>query len=417
MATLLLLVAALSAQGAPRVAIVGVHQGDLSTNDQAVANEKIEKAVKKQGVDPVAGAELAAAIRGREGVILKEAFLGPGEKLLEDGRDLYQQAAFEEAEPVLLEAIETLTLGVGSANSAGALWEAYTVLGTIRLLLENKQGAADAFAQAIALNPARTPNAAHYPPDVLWLYNDTRDDLRRVSSTLRVKADEENVRIFLNGEDQGLSPAVIRDVIPGENHIVARGASGSHAYRAIVMDEGGSDVAVMRMAEPSLGSAAGTPIARSRQTATLYRSFGEHSGVDLVLLAGTTDGTAQLQLYSPRTAAFSTPVELEFNGSIEDEVAASIPDLFKKVRDDGTFFDSQTAPLASPLDVGSNKLLATMLLNPDAGAAIQPKGRGIPVWAAGVIGVAVAGAATGAVLYATSDKGIVNNGNITLVVD
>jgi len=401
---------------APTVAIVGIHQDELTTEEQATGSAKVEKAIKKQGFSPVATEALASAIKGREEIILKEAFLGPGQKLLDNGRDLYQQADFEKSEPILVEATETLTLGIGSANSAGLLWEAYTLLGTVRVMIDDQQGASDAFANAVALNPARTPNAAQFPPDVVRLYADVQSDLKGVSSTLRVKADQEEVKIFLNGEDKGLAPATIREVVPGFNHVVAHGNSGSHAYQQVEVPEAGNEVILMRMSEPSLGQAAAKPFARRRQTATLYRSFGEHSGADLVLLAGTTDDTVLLQLYSPLTDAFCTPVEAPFTGGAIDETIASLPDLFKKVQSDGTFFDSQKAATAAPLDVGVNKLLATMLLNPNAGNLVPVK-KASPVAVIAGVGTGVALLLGGGIFALTYDPEPIKEGAITVLVE
>ena len=387
----------------PTVAVVGLHSEDLSPDDQSAAVLKLSKAFSRGGLAPLDPTALALQLQGKEAVVLREAFVATGRELLDQGKALYQQAQFAEAVPVLEQAIENLTPAVPAANDTRELWEAWVVLGSVHLLSDDESSARDAYAAAIALNPARSPNAATWPPNVVSVYKDAQQQLVTDPATLRVRADGKDVDVFVDGVNRGVAPVKLDDLVPGTHHIVARGDTGSHAYEQVEVI-GGDDLSIqLRMSEPSLGTAARSRLGRVRQTSNLYRALGTYLDVDLVLLAGSGDETVYLQLYAPRADAFSSPVEVPFSGSPTDEATDAVADLLKKVKSDGSFYDSQTSALAVPLDVGTNVHLARLLLDPVPPDQITVK-KG-PSWVlVGAIGVGAAVVATGTALWLTADR-------------
>jgi tetratricopeptide (TPR) repeat protein len=377
------------AKDLPTIAIVGLHQEGVNAEAQTEAVASIVAAIERgDKLDALTEDEVAFAIQGREQIILKEAFLGPGLRLLEDGRVLYDQAEPEEAIPILEESADTLKLGMATASDENELWEAWMYLGTAKLKVEDADGARAAYASAVAINHERVPNPGQFAPEVITLHSEVLAEQLANMAKTRIAADADGVTVFVNGVDQGAAPVTV-ELAPGENHVVARGAEGSHAYQNIMVPPGGDLSVTMSMSHPTLGTAANSKFARARQTGALYKALGEHAEVDLVLLAGVSEGLLMAQLYSPRTDTFSRSLELEYTEVAGDEVATNIGELLGAVSGEGTISSIARASTAAPLDVGANSLLAQMLVNPKKELAL-PGRTGLPLWTvvagAGVVG-------------------------------
>src|SRR5690606_6427453 len=111
---------------------------------------------------------------------------------------------------------------------------------------------------------------------------------------------------------------------------------GVQAYQRITVsppagEAEGREVDVrLKLGPPTLGAAAEGAAARSRQTGALYRALGDHArGVDLLLLAGSTDDVLHLQLYSPPTDSFGQAVDVPLDGELGEAAARAVPLLFE----------------------------------------------------------------------------------------
>jgi tetratricopeptide (TPR) repeat protein len=413
------------AQERPDIAVVGLHQDTLDVEAQKAAVAALVGAIEKdKKFEGLNQDDVASRVAGREGIVLEEAFMGPGRKLLEDGRILYEQAQPGDAIPILQEAVDSLRVGIATANQSRDLWDAWMYLGTAYFATEQRDQANRAWAAAAALAPARNPNPAKFPPDVIAAFDELRQARVGASSVVTVASDSADTTVYLNGEARGTAPAVLNGVLPGENHIVARSATGGHAYQMIDVSPGQAQTVQIKMGSPTLGTGGDSKFARARQATALYRTLGARAAVDLVVIAGTVDDRLMLQLYSVTADAFSAPMSVPFEGSATDEAVAAMPTLLGLVGADGSVKVDETAANAIAVDVGDNKLLAQMLLSPappkittgGGGELPPPPPKRTGLWIAlGGVGVAAVGGGIAAwQLSSTEEPEPVSNGTITV---
>lgn len=355
----------------PVVAVVGIHQNQLDAGAQEVLHARIVESLDATGtVDALPAADVAAAIAGRESVILGDALLGEGRRFLADGTNLYNQAVPEDAIPVLEKAIEALGFGLAASNTTKELWEAWMMLGTCQHAADRPTEARASWQKAAALNPGRAPSPALYPPDVVAGFTAARALLDGSKRALSVSAPA-NATIWVDGVEQGAAPVTVADLLAGTHHVVARG-DGRTGYAAIDLQAGSVPFELdVQLGAPTLGGASGTVAGRARQTAWLYRGVGQHAqGVDVLLVAGTDGSDLYLQWYLPKVDAFSTPIQIPVQGDADDEVMAALPALVAQLDASGGLATDRTSPSAAPLAVGANSYLAALLLDPRAPASV-----------------------------------------------
>jgi hypothetical protein len=401
----------------PTIAVVGVHQPKTDAAFQASAVTAIGAAIEATGkFDALDKTELATLIAGREDIILEEAFNAPGRRPLENGRLLYESANPQEAIPAFKDAIESLTSSMATAKSAKDLWEAYIYLGVASGAVDDAAGQRAAFAAAASLAPARNPSTAKFPPDVIAAYDAVRAGVIAKPGILTITTTPPGSRVFLNGEEQGVSPMIITKVYAGLNHVTVRGDGGTSGYTAVKLEPSGTATLPLTLSAPTLGHGGDTKIARARRAGSLYRALGERNNANLTLLAGTFEDKLYLQLYSAASDGFSAPVAVPFAGDATDEAVAAIPALLATVQPDGSLAVKDQAPTAAPLDVGANPLLAQMLLNPEkivAPVVTRPGATGTWIAVGVGVGVIAAGGTAAAVLLSANAEPV-NNGTIIL---
>jgi hypothetical protein len=415
---MLVLLSSLALGATPTIAVVGIHAPDLDIAAESDAVTRVAAAIEAgDKFEALDRQEFAASIRGREDIILEDAFMGPGRRPLENGRLLYESANPQEALPVLQEAIEVLSASMATAKSPKDLWEAYVYLGVVSGALDDTAGQKAAFAAAVALAPARNPSSAKFPPDVIEVYDGVRKGVMGRPGMLTINADQPGARIFLNGEEVGVAPVTIQKVFAGTNHVTARGEGGATAYSPITIAQGAAATVDLKLAAPTLGSGGESRLARSRRAGTLYRALGERGNAGLVLLAGTFEGRLYLQLYSAPADGFSTPLSVPLDGDATEKVLVALPTLLDMVNADGTLAVQDQAATAVPLDVGQNPLLASLLLNPEKApdGVVGPTRNNSGTWVAvGVgLGVVAAGGTAAAILLSGAGQPV-ENGTIVL---
>lgn len=398
------------AQEKPTIAVVGIHQAELFHSAQLDATTKLAAAIDAGGTfDGLDHDPVATALLGREQITLDEAVLAPGRRALDDGRVLYEQAQIAEAIPLFQDAVASLKAGMPVALATKELWDALVYLGTAHLSNDEVEPATAAYAEAVALSPARSPNPATFPPNVLELYEKIRQEKQAQASVVTVVTDPAGALVSINGQERGAAPAVLQGVVPGPAHVVAKGEQATRAYQLVEVPASGATTVTLKLGEATLGTGAETRFGRSRQTTALYRSLGARAqGVSYVLLAGVGEGQLQLQLYAPKTDTFSLPVSVAYEGSADDEALAALPQVLAYAQADGAISAQNAAANAIPLDIGSNRLVAQMLLDPrppEAPPVIVQQG-GSGRWIAlGLVGAGAVGAATGTAIWLTSDPG------------
>ncbi len=404
-AALCILLTPLQAFAAPTIAVVGVHQPELTEAAQTAMVQQLVEAIDTGGkADALTLQEFHASLAGREEVALREGLLGEGRRLLGEGRNLYNQAAWQDAIPVFDGAVTALERSIPGSNTTRELWEAWVYLGACHLQLDAAAEASSAFQAAIALSAGRQPDAAVFPPDLTTAYDAARAGLVAQATTLVIGGDVgAAAAVFVDGEPAGPAPITISGVLPGKHYINLRAASGTGSAEIYVPPpEGGAAPAPVNLdvplGPPSLGASEESAAARGRQNAAFYRALGGQSTADYLLLAGVDGTTLSLQLYSRAIDAFSKVTEVPVSGTADDELIAAIPLLLAAVSDGGGLAAGATSPVSPPFSIGTNPIVAQLLLQPErfapkvaggggGGSTDEKRGNGLLI--GGVVGGAV----------------------------
>lgn len=409
-AVLLGLPAVALAKDKPTIAIVGVHDEALDPARQREAVATLTDVISSERRFEIRTPDdVSRMIAGREGVVLAEAYLTGGRRLLEDGRTLHDQAQPEEAIPVLEQAIQSLVDAMPASDATRELWEAHLYLGACHQELGRDADATAAWRTAVALNPDRQPDAARIAPPIVQGYEDTKLDALKTTGALSVKASGA-ASVVVNGVDRGTSPVKLDDLPVGPVHIRAKANNGAVAYKAAEVFKDTTASVELELGEPRLPPAGTTRFSRIRAATDLYKTLGKQAPVDLILLVGGREGQATVQLYAPPADAFSNPLEVSYEGDVIDEVAEALPGLLDVVTDEGRLPSIATTPTAAPLDPADNRMLAGMLLDPQPLAPPAPSGRRTGAFVAGGVGALLVGGAVTGVLLATGGDG--NRGTI-----
>ena len=387
------------------VLVVGVHVAGLTPAASSAAADSLAAALDGTGkVDALPPIEVSRRIAGRESLILDTYALGVGRDRLRKGRLLYEGAQPDQAIPELEDAVKALTTGLSVSTDARDVHEGLMLLGMSYVGMGNEEAARRAFRRSAVLDPNRELNEVSYPPDVVALFNEAREEARgEAPGELSVTSDRD-AQVWVDGRNVGKTPQIYIKLLPGEHFVLVRDDLGQSVFQTFVVVSGDSRKMDAGAAVRSLGVAATDVSARSRQARDLYRAVGQYVGTTAVLLAGTTaDGQVAVQLYSPASGNFSRALTGE-SGS--DPVAALVelaPTVAGYLGETGDIRADRVGSQILALDVGANDVLAGLLLNPPAPEQLVvagPKGPRWYVWA-GAGALVAGGGATAAVLVLT----------------
>jgi len=385
----------------PEVALVGFHVEGVDATAARQALAPVVDALQSTGrVTAIGPDEVARRIDGRESLIVTQAFVGPAKALLEEGRVLYERADPGQAIPVLEEAVQAFNATMATTTDNRPLIEALLTLGFAYNVMGDDERARRAFARVAQLDPDRELDEINYAPKIVNFYADVRSQvLARGQGDLEVEASQPGAEVIVDGRRVGVTPMVIQDLPVGRHFLLVVGEGGHRSFGVVEIDavERGKvhlDLTDRRLAEPDDDSRG-----RARQTEQLYRTLGEHLGADAILLGGIDEtGDLGLQLYTPRTGAFSKILHTAPGGSPYDAAADLVPAMAAYLNPTGELRPDRISPGILALDVAADDLLAELLLNP------QPKWEVVEVggksrwylWTAG--GVLAAGGAAGLTL-------------------
>lgn len=413
--SLLLPADALAARRA-EVAVVGVH---VATVDEAsavdVANRLSEALEATEKIDAISPGEVRGRISGREGLVVEGIFLGPGRQNLAEGRVLYERAEFETAIPVLKSASEQLSAGMLGATDSKDLIDALLLLGLANASIGNTSEAKEAFRQVVTLEPTRQLDAVNYPPKFVAIFDGVRAEVRALQpGTLVVQAPDPEATVYIDGRDMGKVPVTMDSLPPGSHTVLVAGQGGKRSFVREEIAPGERKVVQASLDSRSLAEPEASAADRSRQIRQLYLSLGAHAATGLIVLGGqVSDDQVALQLYEPRTGNFSQTLTAQAGS---DPVAAMldlVPSAATWLTDDGTLRADRVSTSVAPLNVDSNVLLSSILLDPEPIVEVVTVTKGLPWYAwAGIATVAAGGAATAAVLLVAEDPVDPNQGTI-----
>ena len=270
------------AKDQPQVAVVGLHDDALDDAEQRAAVRQLAAALEDgKRFRVLAPDDVARVISGREELILAEAYLSPGRRLLDDGRTLHDQAQPEEAIPVLEQAVESLNDAMSAADASRDLWEALLYLGACHEEIGRSDDAARSWSEAVALSPERQPDAARIPPNIVRSYLAARESAQKKTGGMTIKAPGQ-ATISVNGRNLGPAPVKLESAPAGTIHIRARAPSGGTAYKKVQIVPGASGTVELQPGALRLPPAGDVRFARIRATTDLYKAIGQQTKTDLV---------------------------------------------------------------------------------------------------------------------------------------
>jgi tetratricopeptide (TPR) repeat protein len=385
----------------PEVAVVGLHVPGTPEDEARATNDALVAALDATGkVDAVGPDEVARRIAGREPLILAGIFLGPGQKLLDEGRILLERADPDGAVQTLERAVSALRDGMAATTDNRAFLEALLLLGVARATIGENDKARSAFEEVILFDPGRELDRVNYPPRIVDLFTEVRLEMQRAGSgALIVNASQPGAQVFVDGRDAGRVPASVSGLLAGEHYVLVLGDKGHRNFEAVSVQSGKTTPLHVSLETRTLAEPAENDRERSRQVRELYRSLGEHVQTDLVLVGGlSTDRQLTLQLYSARAGSFSKIISVDPGGNPGAAAVDVVASLASFPTSTGDLRGDKVSVQIPPLDIDANPVLSDLLLDPEPQIRVVTERSGLRwyVWAGA--GALVAGGAAGLTL-------------------
>lgn len=412
------LLASVAFAAVPEIVVVGGHLPGVNGNPADNAAIRFAEALDATGkVDGLTPDEVGARFAGRQNLILDALALGPGRDSLREGKILYDRAQPEQAIPVLEQATRQLATGLAGSTDVSLLHDALTLLGLAHAGLGNDAAARQAFGRSVTLDPSRQLDAVNHPPQIVALYTEVRTAaVAQASATLTVTAPA-GASLWVDGRE---APEGDLTLVAGEHYVFVRAADGATGFETLTLASGETRSLSLKLSPRAVGQPAAEPSGRSRQTRDLYRSIGQYTDRDSVLVAGvTSDGQVGLQVYSPVSGNFSRALTAEAGTDPVSALLDLVPAVVAFLTETGDIKSDRVSPQVIALDVSSNAVLEKLLFDrrapvaaPAAGPVAGNERKTLPwqLWA-GIGAVVVAGSVTtGAIVAANADHGTVTIG-------
>lgn len=418
------------------VAVVGLHARSQPDHAGQALVDAVDALPSMVAVPPAA---LAQQVSGSGSRIVTDALQAEGVAMLAEGRVLYEQADLESAKARISEAVISLEAALAGGLDSLALMEALLVQANIAIAMGDSSTAAKAFKQAVRLDPRLTLDPVHYPPKVVQLFGEVRDQVLDVPlGSISLAGVWRDTQVYVDGRLIGTGVTEVNDVVSGRHHVITVGPSGDRFHAIVHVPPGGVAEFAHDQNGRFVGGVATADAERSALTRQLYASLSDTWTDRVVLVAGETGADeVGIQLYEPRTGRFSVPHRADANGDPLGAITALVPRLEGMCGQDGSLSADLVSDEGLSLDINQNPTLSSMLfaatVAPVAGAALNVPG--VPVmsqapakkrsgqihWAvwAGA-GVVVVGATTAALLLSNSapqtEGDDVSNGTGTVLV-
>jgi len=391
------------------VAVVGLHISGVDADSAVSAAEQMVDALDRTGrIEVVAPGEVRARLSGREELVIEGTFLGPGRNMLEEGRVLYERADFESAISVLNDAVAALRDGLPGATESKDLIDALLLLGLANAGVGELDSARAAYKQVIVLDPSRRIDPVNYAPKIVALFDEVREQVLALpTGSIEVSGPPGELKVFVDGRRVDDATGRIKDLPAGTHYLLVVGEQGRREFASIELAPGEDKSYLATLAGTSIGQPGDEAGQRSQQTSLLYSAVGDFVETPLVLMGGEVgDGKVSLQLYEPRTETFSRAVTADAGGDPLGALLDLSPTLANYVTDDGLLRTDRVSPQVSSLDISTNMLLASILLDPEPIVQIETVSAGPPwyLWA-GVAALAAGGAAAAVVVFGPDSTG------------
>ena len=396
------------------VAVVGLHAREQPQS----AGERLSAAVDAlPSMTTVSPSWLRSQLGGTGARVLTDALQADGLDLLAEGRVLFDQADLQSAKTRISEAVTALDAALAGGHDSRALMDALLVQANIAIAMGDASTAARAFKQAVRIDPRLTLDAVHYPPKVVKLFDDVREQVLAVPlGDISLAGVWSDTDVHVDGRRMGRGITEVRGLVPGRHHVLTTGPDGDRHHAVVQVTPGGVTEFVHDRRRGFLGGAAETDGDKTALTRRLYASLSSTWTDKVVLVAGETGiDEVGIQLYEPRTGRFSIAHRAASEGDPLGAVTTLLPRLEGMCRTDGSLAPEVVSDEGLSLNINHNPTLTRLLFaeagpsTSDAvvGTALDPRSSALrrerrparvhwAVWAgAGVLAV---GATTAALL-------------------
>jgi len=420
--TTLLTVAALAAPATPARAgepiLLQSHAGEASRDADFYVSQLVRMLERDA---PQSGEPLRKRIEANHsssaGSSIKPAGIG---QRVEDGRKLFISGEFNQAIARLEQARAQLTQQVALVASDQGLQDTLhkALLFLAHAYLRGKQGekATERISEVIRSFPDRDLSMARYGPDLATFYRKVRQDLsRQPRGTLTVTAEVEGCLVFVNERFVGLSPATVKELLPGRYRIYLQRPRQQGRIHLVTINGGDHQLTVdfgldrVLRTEPLIGLAFDDRRAKEEHEVRYAAALARALDAPMALLLGfhRYQGRRTLQ----GTAVSADTGRIICSGMVALEPASPSPETLRAL---GQFLvaGKESGDLIIKPGAGG-------LTDLGAGEGDKPTARGPGFFSARVfkwitLGVAVAGLATGITLMALDGGGTCEAGSAGL---
>lgn len=349
-----------SAQRLTEIVVVGAH---LQEGQDPSA---LLDAAEIPGLSVVGFEQVKDRLGGRGTRIVDEALRARGVAMLSEGKVLFDHADLESAKDRIAASVTALETAMAGSSDGRTLVDALLVQGNLGLAMGDASVARGAFKRVVLMDPVRELDSVHYPPKVVALFNDVRNEVRRVpTGAIQVKTSDPLATVHIDGRYQGVGPRTVQDIPPGNHHVLVIGSSGHRSYAAVEVRPGKKIQFSAPLESFFVGFTGENDLEREAQTSQLYRALGDQVTEGLVLIAGETGvDEVGVQVYEPRTDTFSKILRREADGDAMASILDLVPQLAQFLSSEGGLSPRAVGPEVLPLDIGANPELGEILLGP-----------------------------------------------------
>lgn len=333
-------------------------------------------------------------------------------RYLDQAKEFYKTFNFKEGIALL----ESTTQGYRSAKTALTdpfqLTDAYLMLGNIHLGNNDPKRAQEAFHEAVRLDPEREITELQYPPKTVALFQKSRAEFlkKAKSASLEIQASPAKAEVILNGNPKGTTPLKLERWTVGEHFVILR-APGykAQAVKLNVKPEGLREkLSLEKVSDPSVNRHGLTVASLSDvdEQVRLGGAVGKALRLDKVVLVSVEE-------IGWNNKISARMIDIKYQASHKNQ-SVEVLDLPKDTR-------SASNHIAKDLNEAARVDLAKdpkKYADSDVIVIGTKKKKSIwkSPWLWGLVGVAVAGGATGALLLGKGGGNAASDNSATVSV-
>jgi PEGA domain-containing protein len=205
--------------------LLAVYSNSLSSSDLKKISGSVARALKDS--TPFQFLSSKEMERRLEASSSPDAFLAQVDESIAQARMEYFQFRFEKAASMLQNIIaQASTFDVTPALQS-KISDAYLSLGLVFDAQLRPNDAWAAYVNSAASDPARKPDPARYPPNVILKVSKAKTEyLQMKGGVLSLDTDPPGAKVFLEGQEWGTTPSIFKNLSPGA-HLIRIQKEGS----------------------------------------------------------------------------------------------------------------------------------------------------------------------------------------------